>query len=115
MTTYNLDKMVKVECYGAMIDETREYRKALKIFGITIRPAGIYSTILTDCFIASDISENEFYENGEIYDKPSVTAYFTDDIRLKRYFDTYEEAVKFYNVLTRSGRWVTVDARDKMI
>jgi hypothetical protein len=60
---------------------------------------------LSDMYIGSEVPKNHILKDDEIYVKPAVTLYYQEGHSKIYYFDSFEDAKKFYDEITSTDRW----------
>lgn len=105
MEKYNLDKLVKVECSDFYESVYYSYQKEKKFLGITIRKEGIYDELFEN-YIGFDLPQYHTLIDNEVYNNPEVILYYQGNYSKTYYFDSYDEAKKFADDITKLGRWL---------
>jgi hypothetical protein len=106
MNKYNLDKLIKVELndiYPARWYTMKPEKRFFKVF-VTQR-AGIYQDF--GPYLGMNVPENHLIKDGKIYEYPEVILHYENDFSKTYYFKTYDEAKKFADEITETGRWIS--------
>lgn len=103
MTKYNLDKIVKITVCDFFPARYFTYNKEVKFLGVIIKKSGIYDFI---GYFAGYIPENHTLKENVLYENPEVEIWFQDKSRMKFYFNSFEEAKRFEEKITKTGNWL---------
>lgn len=103
MNKYNLDKLIKVSCNGFIPAFHYSFKKQKKFLGFITQEEGFYTS--WGNFIGKNVPDNHVLIDDVLYEKPKVTLYYQDDFSKEYLFDNPEEAEKFFEEITATGRW----------
>lgn len=104
MTKYNLEKLVKIECNDFYPARFYSYKKEKKFFGFVTQKEGFYSNTLYN-YLGLEAPKNYTLKNGVLYENPQVILYYQSDYSKTYYFNSFDEAKKFSDEITKKGRW----------
>ena len=108
-TTYNLDYLISIDIFDKIAHRHYFYQEEFIIKTFLgkdkIQPAGFYSFLdyIEERTRLIELSElNQFLiENNIVYHKPHVRLNFHDKIWTEKTFNTYEEALIYYNDIVK--------------
>ena len=99
-------KIIEVEKFVNKINDNYEYREGYKIFGITIRKAGIYRIpIFQSAYLETPNPDYNIIIDNKVYYKPHVRIDIGECNRYK-YFDTEKELDIWMDDLASTSKWV---------
>jgi len=100
------DKIINVEKFMNKVNDNYEYRKELKIFGITIRKSGIYVLpIVASAYLKDPNPELNIIVDNIVYYKPHVRINVGQEY-LYKYFNTEEELDIWMEDLKSPSEWI---------
>jgi len=105
MEKYNLDKLIKLQYNDYYPSRDIRYQKEYKFLGFIIRKEGFYSKYFSS-YISEELPKNHTFKNGVVYENPEVILYYQEKYSKTYYFDSPNDAKKFFDKITAIGRWL---------
>ena len=96
---YNLNKLIKTRVSDYIKTTLFEYREPITIFGKVIKKAGIYNIFDSEV----ELPKEYIIKDNIVYEKPSVILFFEDNIKYEKHFETYEDALKFEDLIIKAS------------
>lgn len=104
MIKYNLNNLIKIECYDFTPSIWYTYKKKKTFLGFVTRKEGVYSRPYDNLKIKP--IKNHTVINEIIFKNPNVILTFQSNISKIYYFDNLCDARMFYNEIINNGKWI---------
>lgn len=105
---YKTDKLIRVCVVPAELNYWYEFRKQIKILGVTFQKKGYYSGVFSKKFVCESPPKGKIIVNGMLCNYPCVVLYYQNNHRKKYNFETVEKAKAFSErVMNGTREWRT--------
>ena len=104
--SYNLEKLVAVKLYDFIASQWYTYEKRQSLLGFTLRKEGFYYRFITKGYKGLDVPKNHFLKGGVVYEAPEVRMFFQGRAILSKYFETFEKAKEFFEIISKGNNWI---------